>query len=155
MAQAYTLSEARPKIQRYCAYRERSHKEVLQKLRSYGLAETKVQALMAELIEQQFLNEERFARAYARGKHRNNGWGWLKIKQGLQQHHLSEYVLQKAFGELPQEEYQANLQALAQKQWRNQRSLTPFQRRGKTAQYLIQRGYEPHLVWEVVKNLPE
>lgn len=151
--QAYTLSEAREKIQRYCAYRERSHREVQEKLRAYGLAENKVQALMAELIEQQFLNEERFACAYTRGKHRHNGWGWLKIKQGLQYHHLSDYLLKKAQAELTGEEYQKNLQALAHKQWYQYKALKPFARRGKTARYLMQRGYEPQLVWDIVKDL--
>lgn len=153
--EVHTLAQARQKIQRYCAYRERSHRETLDKLRSFKLREEWIQVLMAELVEQRFLNEERFARAYARGKHRNNGWGWLKIKQGLQYHQLSPYVLQRAQKEIPFSEYYNNLQNQAQNKWQQYRSLSFFARRGKTARYLIQRGFEPELVWDIIQDLKE
>lgn len=148
----YNLDEAREKIRAFCAYRERSQREVAEKLFEFGLFEETRNQLIAELIQENFLNEERFARAYVRGKFRIKRWGRKKIEQGLYYHHLSDYVLRKAFSEIDEQAYQQTLQALIDKTWRNTRMKDDFKRKGKVAAYAIRRGFEPELVWEVLKG---
>lgn len=148
----YDLNEAREKIAAYCAYRERSQVEVRRKLNSFGLLSEACELLISELIQENFLNEERFARAYARGKFRMKGWGRVKIRQGLKQHQIGDYVLRKAFSEIDEAEYQACLEALCEKKWHEARGLKTFQRRGKVAGQLIRKGYESELVWSALER---
>jgi regulatory protein len=148
----YDLDEAREKIQAYCAYQERSHREVEEKLRSYGLLEEASGMLLVELIQHNFLNEERFARAFVRGRFRIKQWGRNKIRQHLKHHRISEYALKKAFTEIDKEDYHQALETLAAKKWLATTLKDSFKRRGKVAQYLISRGFEPDLVWEVLKQ---
>lgn len=147
----YNIDEAREKIRAFCAYRERSHREVSDKLFEYGFYEDSRNHLISELIQENFLNEERFARAYVRGKFRIKHWGRKKIEQGLYYHQLSDYVMRKAFSEIPEDEYQQTLEQVIEKSWRNTRLKDAFKRKGKVASYAIRRGFEPELVWEVLK----
>ncbi len=148
----YDLSEAREKIQAYCAYQERSHRQVEEKLQSYGMGEEASGVLLVELIQENFLNEERFARAFARGRFRIKHWGRNKIRQHLKHHRISDYALKKAFSEIDEADYQRTLEDLAQKKWEATRLRNSFNRKGKVAQYLISRGFEADLVWEVLKG---
>lgn len=151
----YDLQEAREKIRAYCVYRERSQHEVRQKLRSYGLQSATTEELITELIQENFLNEERFARAYVRGKFRMKKWGRRKIEQGLQQHQLSQYVWKKALEELDAQEYGETLRQILLDKWRHTRDPDTFKRRGKVAAYAIRKGYEPKLVWEELREWEE
>lgn len=148
----YSLDEAREKLRAFCAYRERSQVEVREKLLGYGIIPDVAEELITELIQENFLNEERFARAYVRGKFNIKKWGRQKIKQGLYRHQLSDYVLRKAFEEIDDQKYIETLEALVDKKLRETRIRNEFQRNGKVAAYAISRGFEPDLVWEVVKG---
>src|ERR1700733_13167131 len=92
--------KALQKLKHYCGYQERSHAEVKQKLYSLGLSGKEVEELISRLIEENYLNEERFATSYASGKSRSNGWGRIKIKHALEQKGISKYCIQKALGSL-------------------------------------------------------
>jgi len=138
------------RIKRFCAYRERSQVEVRRKLSEYGLYGARREALLSDLITEGFLNEERFARAYARGKHYHNQWGRVKITQGLQRHQIGDYLLQRALSEIDDAEYLATLQRLGKTYWDKLRSHSAFARKGKTAQYLIRKGYEKDLVLDML-----
>ncbi len=148
----YTPKEAREKIEAYCAYRERSQQEVKQKLYEYGLYTDLVNEIISELIQNNFLNEERFARAFVRGKFSIKKWGRVKIRQALYPHHLSDYVLKKAFTEIDEEQYDAVLREVIAKKARLVKEKNEFRRNGKIAQYVIARGFEPDLVWDVIKK---
>lgn len=93
------------KIKHYCAYQERSHKEVKEKLFSFGLYKTEVETLIVQLIEENYLNEERFAIAYAGGKFRIKLWGRQKIKYALKQKQVSDYCIKKALMAIDNDEY--------------------------------------------------
>lgn len=152
----YDLNEAREKIRAYCAYRERSQREVREKLLGYGLISEVTDELISELITENFLNEERFARAFVRGKFHIKKWGRIKIKNELYRHGLSEYVLKKAFSEIDEEAYLDTLNDLLHKKLRETKIKDEFRRNGKVAAYAIRRGFEPDLVWEILKtNLHE
>ncbi len=144
--------EAREKIEAYCAYRERSQQEVKQKLYDYGLYTDLVNEIISELIQNNFLNEERFARSFVRGKFSIKKWGRVKIKQALYPHHLSDYILKKAFTEIDEAQYDQVLREVIAKKARLVKEKNEFRRNGKIAQYAIGRGFEPDLVWDVIKS---
>lgn len=106
-----------------------------------------------ELIQGNFVNEERFARAFVRGKFRIKKWGRNKIKQALYPHKLSAYVLKKAFSEIDEQEYQRVLEEVIAKKASTVKLKNQFDRNGKIAQYAISRGFESDMVWELVKAL--
>ncbi|AEV32635.1 hypothetical protein Oweho_1647 [Owenweeksia hongkongensis DSM 17368] len=146
------MQEAREKIRAFCAYRERSQYEVRERLYEYGLYTDAVNQEISSLIQENFLNEERFARAFVRGKFSIKKWGRVKIKQALYPHQLSDYVLKKAFTEIEEDDYLKTLQDVIEKKARTVKLKNEFERNGKIAQYAISRGFEPSLVWEIIKS---
>lgn len=148
----YSFIEAKPKIESWCAYRERAHSEVKEKLFSYGLTSEEVEALIAHLITHNYLNEERYAEAFTSGKHRIKKWGRNKIKMHLKQKKVSDYCIKKALSSLDEEEYHSNLEKLAEKKWITLSGIG-WQKQSKLTQYLISRGYEIDLIKDVLENL--
>ena len=139
-------------IYRYCNYQERSHQEVKDKLYELGAYTAEVNTLMAELIEADLLNEERFSRALVRGKFNLKHWGRIKIIQHLKQHRISSYLLKKALKEIDAGTYYAVATRLAERKWeslRNERDT--YARRGKVFRYLQQKGYEPSIINEIIQ----
>jgi regulatory protein len=113
----YDLDTARLQVRKYCAYQDRCQSEVEQRLRDMGLQVAAAETLLGELIEEGFLSEERFARAYARGKHRAKGWGRVKIIQGLKAKRVPEACIRLGLSEIPEEEYRQSLHSLLAKSW--------------------------------------
>lgn len=148
----YDLNEAREKIRAFCLYRERSQQEVATKLQQYGLIPEVRDSLISELIQERYLDEERFARAFVRGKYKIKKWGRYKIKQALYPHHLSDYILKKAFSEIEADQYYRNLCELAAKRWPITKGANEYQRKLKLRSYLGSRGYESDLVQEAIKE---
>jgi regulatory protein len=140
--------EAKIRAASFCAYQERTQQQVRDKLYSYGLYQEQVEDLLSELITEGFVNEERFAKAYAGGKFRMKQWGRRKILQGLQQHRMSDYCIRKAMEEIDMEEYEKTLSQLAAKKWATTSGSQLMQKKQKVANYLIGKGYEANLVWE-------
>jgi regulatory protein len=103
------------KIKKYCAYQERTHKEVREKLKSIQCHYREIDEIIVALIEEDFLNEERFAITYARGKFRMKSWGKQKIKYALKMKGISEYCIKKGLAQIPEEEYLCTLKHLFQK----------------------------------------
>jgi regulatory protein len=137
----YNLEEAREKIRRYCAYQERSQKQVSDKLKSYGLLPFVVDELLLELIQENYLNEERFAKAFARGRFSIKGWGKQKIKFALKAHGVSEPCIARALEEIVDDAYQEKLAQIAQKKWDALEGNHPRTRKQKVINYLMGRGY--------------
>src|SRR5688500_5343884 len=100
-----TPAQALQKVKHYCAYQERSHAEVKDKLYSMGLWKNEAETILSQLIEEDYLNEERFARMFAGGKFRMKKWGKVKIRYELKQRQVSEYNIKKAMKEIDEEEY--------------------------------------------------
>lgn len=150
--QKLSLSEARAKANAYCNYQERCQAEVLEKLRSWGLHFDHCNAIVAELIEQGLLNEERFARTYARGKFYIKKWGRNKILQGMRERRISDWNMRAGLSEISEEDYLKTLEGLAEKKF-TELAGHAFLRKQKTGMYLSQKGYESNLVWEVLNGL--
>ena len=146
----YDLKEAGEKIRGFCLYRERSQQECRDKIYSYGFHSDAVENLISELIQERFLDEERFARAFVRGKFSIKKWGRYKIKQALYPHHLSDYILKKAFSEIDPEKYWQNLERLTEKRWPLTKGKDEYIRKQKLRVYLQMRGYESDLVQEAI-----
>ena len=142
------------KLRQYCAYQERCHAEVKEKLYSFGLHRNEVDESIAQLIEENYLNEERFAIHFAGGKFRMKQWGRVKIKYALKQKQISEYCIRKAMKEINEDDYVATLQKLSAEKWRTLRSeKNKFIKMRKTRDFLLQKGYETDLVNQAVKAL--
>jgi len=143
--------KALQKIGQFCAYQERNHKEVKEKLYSYGLYKDQVEELISKLIQENLLNEERYAIAYAGGKFRAKDWGKNKIKYGLKQHQVSDYCIKKALKTIDDEDYVKTLQKLyvaKEKTLKSEKNI--FIKKRKIQQYLMQKGYEVSLINELL-----
>ena len=148
-----TISSAEfNKIQKYCAFQERSQQEVRDKLYSYGLHRNEVEQIIAQLITENYLNEERFAIAYAGGKFRINQWGRIKIRAALKQKKISDYCIRKALDGIPEDDYEEVLTKIISDKSRTVSEKNLFKKNQKVAQYAISCGYEPELVWQKLKS---
>ena len=150
----YTVEEAKRKLERYCAYQERCHKEVRQKLWDMGMIPVAADQIINHLLQHNFLNETRFAQAFARGKFRVKKWGKVRILRELKMRGISEFNLKIALKEIPDNEYYATFHALAEKRFAQVASEENIQKKKKKiADYLFYRGWESHLVWEKIGEL--
>jgi regulatory protein len=148
--QQLTKEQALQKARHYCGYQERSHSEVKEKLYSFGLRKTAVETVMSDLIEQNYLNEERYAIQFAGGKFRMKQWGRVKIKHELKQKKVSEYCIKAALKEIDEETYLKTLKKLSEEKWKTQKAeKNLFVKLRKTQDYLMQKGFE----YELVKNM--
>lgn len=147
--------QALQKARHYCGYQERSHTEVKEKLYSFGLRKTEVEELLSQLIEDNYLNEERYAAMFAGGKFRMKQWGRVKIKYELKQKQVSEYCIKKAMKEIDEEDYLKTLHKLAEVKWNSVKGegVNHFVKMSKTTDYLLQKGYEMDLVRGVIAKL--
>ncbi len=141
------------KAQNFCAYRERCQQEVRTKLYEWGLYPKEVEQIITELISENFINEERFAKAYTSGKLRIKNWGRNKIKMMLKQLSVSDYSIKKALQEIDEDEYLEILKKTIDKKAKSINEKNEYKRKNKIAAYAIGKGFEGELVWEVMKNL--
>ncbi|MEP6261084.1 MAG: regulatory protein RecX [Gillisia sp.] len=153
LQKSYTVKEATLKLMQYCAYRDRSHKEVEEKLREMRMIPAACEQIIVQLMQENFLNEERFARSFVRGKFRIKKWGRIKIKQELKFREISAPLIKIALTEIDETEYFSTLTELAIKKNALLKEKDPFKKRKKLANYLLQKGYESALIFEVLDNL--
>lgn len=152
MENSISPSEALAKIQKYCAYQERCHQEVKFKLNTYGLSPEEVDEIVSRLITENFVNEARFAKAFAGGKFRIKKWGRNKIVNELESLGLTNACITLGLKEIDSSDYSKTLQALLQKKAQEISEENLFLKRNKVARFAIAKGYEPDLVWELVKE---
>lgn len=149
----FTKEQALQKLKQYCAYQERCHQEVREKLTSLGIKNAQRDEIIATLIEENYLNEERFAIAFAGGKFRIKQWGRVKIKQELRQRQVSDYCIKKSLSQIEESEYRAVLQKLTLKKYESLAEAEPLMKKKKTIDYLVGRGFESDWVRETVEGL--
>jgi regulatory protein len=142
-----TKEKAVPKIRHYCGYQERSHSEVREKLYSMGLWKKEVEEIISQMIEEKYLDEERFALLFAASKFRQKHWGRVKIKHELKQKQVSAYCIKKAIEQIDESEYEKALQKIASAKWRILKTeKNIFVKKRKLHDYLLQKGYEYDLI---------
>lgn len=152
-SKSYTLSEATKKLERYCAYQERCHKDVTTKLKEMRMIPEAIDQIVTHLIQENYLNEERFAQSFARGKFNIKKWGRNRIVNELKQRHITSYNIKSALKEIDDNRYLETLDALAQKRLDSLKDTDIQKRRRKLADYLLYRGWESHLVYAKIQEL--
>ncbi len=141
-----TKEQALQKLKHYCAYQERCHSEVKEKLFSLGIWKKDHDEIVATLIEESYLNEERFAIAFASGRFRIKQWGRVKIKYELKQKQVSEYSIKKALKQIDEDDYLKVLNKLTKEKYASLKNEQHLIRKKKTMDYLMQKGFEPQLI---------
>lgn len=145
--------EALIKAQAYCVYQERCHSEVRNKLYEWGLWSKDVELIIAQLITDNFINEERFAKAFAGGKFRIKKWGRRKIITGLKQKNISEYCINKALQEIDNRDYIQVLKELLKKKAKEIKEKNQIRFKAKLVSYAISKGFESDIVWDIINNM--
>ena len=148
-----TPQQRKLKIEKYCAYQERSHQQVRDKLYQLGAHEQEVEETIVELIQSDFLNEQRFVEAYVRGKFRMKGWGRNKIRNGLMPHRVDKKMMIKAVDSLNEDEYLVKLKEIIKKKASRLNEKNQYRRKAAIHRHAAQKGYESHLIYEIINEL--
>lgn len=147
-----TKEQAFEKLKHYCAYQERCHAEVRRKLFELGIRKKESEEIISGLIEENYLNEERFAINYAGGKWRIKQWGKIKIEHELISRGISPYCIKIALKQIDQEEYHKILEKLARKKYQSTDREQLLMRRKKTVEWLMHKGFEKGLIEDALKK---
>ena len=145
------MKAAKLKAGNYCAYQERTQQEVRDKLYGIGLYSDEVEQVLTELITENYVNEERFAKSFAGGKFRLKQWGKKKIVYALKQRNISSYCIEQGLKEISDEEYEYVITQLVERK-SNQLQGEIFIVKNKIARYLVGKGFENELVWSIVNK---
>ena len=148
----YNIQEATQKIQHYCAIQDRCQWEVERKLQEYGLDDYVVDSLLVDLILEKYINEQRFSESFCRGKFRIKKWGRIKIKNELKKKNISENCIQIGLKQIESSEYSIVLENLYIKKKDTLKDKNQFTRKGKIVKYLLQKGFESNLIWELINK---
>ncbi|WP_306550130.1 regulatory protein RecX [Daejeonella sp.] len=148
----FSRQQAKVKAESYCAYQERSQFEIRNKLYEWGLHQKDVEEIISELIELNFLNEERFALAYSLGKFRIKGWGKNKIKQGLKLKRIPDKLIIKSLKSIEYDDYLMMLQKILQKKSNTISEKDPFKKRYLLTRFASSKGYESDLITDLLIN---
>lgn len=148
----YTLKEAIKKLESYCAYQNRCHAEVQKKLWDTETPAHLHDEILMHLIQNDYLNEERFAQSFVRGKFSQKKWGRNKIKQHLKLKKVSDQCIKIGLQEIDEEKYLETLEQLLEKKKSSVKGKNQYDKNAKIANYLIGKGYESGLVWETLKR---
>lgn len=153
MNDIFTIKEAIIKLEHFCAYQERCHAEVVSKLYSLKMSSDEIDFIVVQLIENNFLNESRFACSFARGKHRIKSWGKIRIVNELKARNISSTNITLALKEISIEEYETTFEELSERCWNSIQEKNTLKKRKKFCDYMLRRGYESNLVYEKVTQL--
>lgn len=151
--ESITVTEAIKKMEHYCAYQERCHKDISEKLSTMKLIPEAKEKIILHLIEHNFLNEERFAKSFVRGKFRIKKWGKQRITRELKFRQISEYCIKIALKEIPENDYLATFHEIAEKKYALLAEQDSYKKRKKLIDYLLYRGWENQLVFDKVTEL--
>ncbi len=150
---SYTVKEAFQALCKYCVYQDRCHYEVEQKLIEMNMIPEARAQIISDLIQHNFLNEERFAINYAIGKFNQKGWGKIRIRQELKRRNISEYLLNKALNQIEDKAYLDKLNNLAEKKFKQLGKDASWKSKSKLRNYLIYKGFESNLVFDQINNI--
>ncbi len=148
-----SIEEIKRKLERYCVYQDRSHKEIEKKLAEYNLIEEAKGVIILHLLEHDFLNEERFAKSFARGKFRIKKWGKQRITRELKARDISAYNIKTALKEIEEADYLESLVDLISKKNKEVKEENIFKRKKKIYDFLAYRGYESDLIFKYMNEI--
>ncbi|HAY3535574.1 recombinase RecX [Elizabethkingia miricola] len=148
----FTFQEIKQKLINYCVYQDRCHKEVEEKMKDFLLIPEAKDEILLYLINENYLNEERFTRSYIRGKFYIKHWGRQKIKLQLKMKGISERLIQNCMDEIYEGDYIKQIQIFAEKLLPSYKGLNDFQKKNKLIRFLVTKGYEYELI---IENITE
>lgn len=152
-AKPLTPDQVLDKMAKYCAYQERCVKEVRDKLKTYEISQQGRDEILEYLLDNRFVNDERFAKSFVRGKINQSGWGLNKIRFHLMQKGIAKDIIDEALEQTDEETYRQRLIDILKTKSKTVKAETDFEKKRKLAAYAMQKGFEGALVWEVVKGL--
>ena len=150
---SYTLAQAQKKLEYYCAYQERCHKEVIAKLKTLGMIPSVIDKIISELIKANYLNETRFTQSFVRGKFRIKKWGKNRILQELKVRNISSFNIKLGMKEISDDNYQKTFYDLFEKRRREVKQLTKTEQKKKIFSYMSYRGWENSKIYEALRDL--
>lgn len=151
--QVFTVDEIKRKIEQYCVYQDRCHKEIEKKLTEYNLIPEAKEYILLHLLEHNFLNEERFAKSFARGKFRIKKWGKERIIRELKFRDISSYNIKTALKEVDEEEYLKTIYRITKKRNGVISESNIYKRKKKLIDFLMRKGYESNLIFETINEV--
>ncbi len=154
-SKAYTVEEAKRSLERYCIYQDRCHQEVQQKLKKMGMIPEASDLIIVHLINHNFLNEERFAKSYARGKFNLKSWGRVRITSELKKRNIGSRIIREALREISEEDYLSKLNHITCKKNNEIKTSNILERKKKLFHFLIYRGWENHLIYDSINRVLE
>ncbi len=155
MARKLELTEAKQRAARFCAFQERSPKEVSDKLKSWGLSSDDAEQVLSELTKDGFVDSQRFANAFCNDKFEFNSWGKQKIKANIYQHQLGTEIIERALDRINEKKYFDRLKDLASKKWLSLEEEELSKRKQKTLAFLVSKGFETNLIWQALGDLTD
>ena len=151
-AQPLTPDQVLDKMAKYCAYQERCVKDVREKLKTFDLPDEEKAKILDYLLDNRFVNDERFAKSFVRGKVNQSGWGLNKIRFHLMQKGIAKELIDEALGQTDEEVYRQRLIDILKTKAKTVKAVNDFEKKRKLAAYALQKGFESNLVWEVLKG---
>lgn len=148
-----SISKAKERIASYCAYQERCVLEVRNKLEEFGLDQSQIEPILETLKKEGFLNEERFVEAFVKGRFTLKKWGKIRIRQELKMRNIPDEVINKAIGQIDDEEYFIVLKHLAERKWKVTQESNQLKKKAKLQRFLVFRGFENDLIRDVIEEL--
>ena len=148
----YTIKEATERIQAYCAIQDRCQCEVERKMKEWGISDEVIENILTDLILEKFVDEQRFAESFCRGKFRIKRWGKMKIKNELKIKNISENCIQIGLEQIDEKEYTQTLVHLYEKKRNSLKDKNQFIRKVKIAKHLQQKGFESNLIWKLINK---
>ena len=152
MSKPLSPDQVLDKMAKYCAYQERCEKEVVDKLKTFEISEKDCEDILRYLLENRFVSNERFAKAFVRGKINQSGWGLNKIRFHLMQKGIDKEIIDEALQSFDEEAYRQRLIEVLKTKAKTMKAANDFDKNRKLAAYAMQKGFEPSLVWEVLKE---
>ncbi|MEO6347015.1 MAG: regulatory protein RecX [Aquaticitalea sp.] len=148
----YSVEEAKKKLEHYCSYQERCHQEVLKKLQGMRMIPKDIDVIVVHLLVTEFLNEQRFAKAFVRGKFRIKKWGKYRITQELKRKGITKNLITSSLKEISDSEYLQSFHELAERKAATIIETNPQKKKKKLADYLLYRGWESHMVYDKIND---
>ena len=140
------------KMAKFCAYQERCVKDVKDKLKTYDIAEKEKNIILEYLLDNRFVNDERFAKSFVRGKVNQSGWGVNKIRFHLIQKGIDKDIIEEALGQTDEEAYRQRLIEILKAKAKTVKAASDYEKKRKLAAYAMQKGFKGSLIWEVLKE---
>ena len=149
----FTNSEIESKLQHYCSYQERCHKEVFEKLKTFNIKYHEINQIISNLISDNYLNESRFAQSFVRGKFNIKNWGKIRITNELKKRNISSYNIKLGLKELDEQDYLNKFEAIFKKKMSSLKGLSIQTKKKKIVSYLLYRGWENHLIFTKINEI--